>query len=65
MNVEELEREVSQLPESDLKRFTEWFEEFRADQWDKQIEADILAGRFDAMAKHVDEQFLAGNAVPL
>lgn len=56
MNIEELEREVSQLPPSDLKRFSEWFEEFLADQWDKQIEADILAGRLDAIAKQAHEK---------
>jgi len=60
MNVEELEREVSQLPPSDLKQFSEWFEEFKADQWDKQIEVDILAGRFDSITK----QTLESRAIP-
>ncbi|MGZ8243053.1 hypothetical protein [Methylomagnum sp.] len=55
MNVEELEREVSQLPPSELKQFSEWFDEFKADQWDKQIEEDILAGRFDSIAQQVLE----------
>ncbi len=65
MNIEELEREVSQLPAEEFWKFSEWFEEFKADQWDKQIEEDILAGRLDVLAKHVDEEFLAGHATPL
>lgn len=60
MNVEELEREVSQLPPSELKRFSEWFEEFKSDQWDKQIEEDVLAGRFDSIA----QQVLESGAIP-
>ena len=65
MKVEELESEVSQLSTQELQRFSQWFEEFKADQWDKQIEEDILAGRLDALAKHVDDEFLAGRATPL
>ncbi|MFM8332398.1 MAG: hypothetical protein ACKN9T_11975 [Candidatus Methylumidiphilus sp.] len=65
MNVEELKHEISQLPSEDMQRFTEWFEEFKADQWDKQIAEDILAGRFEALENHIDEAFLAGHAAPL
>ena len=28
-----------------------WFEEFLAEQWDRQIEADILAGRLEAAGR--------------
>jgi hypothetical protein len=65
MNVEELEREVSRLPSPELMKFSEWFNEFMADQWDKRIEEDISAGRWDAAAKRADEEFLAGRATPL
>ena len=45
MSVEELQAAVAQLPAEELDRFSQWFEEFLADEWDRQIEADILAGR--------------------
>jgi hypothetical protein len=48
MSVEELQTAVAQLPAEELDRFSRWFEEFLADQWDRRIEADILAGRLDA-----------------
>lgn len=55
MNVEELEREVSQLPPAELKQFSQWFDEFKADQWDKQIEEDIVSGRLGSIAEHALE----------
>ena len=44
MSVEELESVVSRLSSDELARFSEWFEEFLADQWDRKIEQDVLAG---------------------
>ena len=41
MSVEELQSAISQLPAEELNRFSQWFEEFLADQWDRHIEADI------------------------
>jgi hypothetical protein len=35
-----------------------------ADQRDKKIEADILAGRLDAAGKRAEDDFLAGRAKP-
>jgi hypothetical protein len=60
-NVQELEMAVSQLSANELLQFSEWYEEFVADQWDKKIEADILAGRLDAAGKRADDEFLAGR----
>ena len=57
MSVEELESVVSGLSVAELARFSQWFEEFLADQWDRQIEADILAGRLDAAGRRADEDF--------
>jgi hypothetical protein len=65
MSVEDLESAVSHLSEPELARFREWFEEFAADQWDQQIEADIAAGRLDAAGKQADEDFEAGRCTPL
>lgn len=65
MSVEDLESGVSHLSEAELAHFREWFEEFEADQWDRQIEADIAAGRLDAAGKQADEDFEAGRCRPL
>ena len=65
MNIEELQTAVAQLPAEELDRFSQWFEEFLAEQWDRQIEADILAGRLDAAGRRADEDFEGGRCTPL
>ena len=65
MSVEELQAAVAKLPAEELDRFSQWFEEFVADQWDRRIEADILAGRLDAAGRRADEDFEAGRCTPL
>lgn len=65
MSVQEIEVAVSRLTSEELSRFTQWFEEYAADQWDRRIEADILAGRFDAAGQRADADFAAGRCKPL
>jgi hypothetical protein len=65
LNTQELKITISTLSSNDLMEFTEWFEEFISHQWDKQIENDILSGRFDAIEKSVDEAFTTGYVKPL
>lgn len=65
MSVEEIESAISKLSAAELTRFSKWFEEFAADQWDRQIEADIRAGYLDAAGKRADDQFEAGKCTPL
>jgi hypothetical protein len=47
MSLPELQAAVSHLPAAELKVFTQWLEEYLADRWDDQIEADARAGRLD------------------
>jgi len=65
VSVEELESAVSRLSASDLARFSEWFAEFAAEQWDRQIEEDLRAGRLDAAIKRADDHYEAGRCTPL
>ena len=65
MNLQELEASVEQLPPRELEAFSKWFEEFLAEAWDRRIEADIAAGRLDAVGQQADEDFVAGRCTPL
>lgn len=65
MSVQEIETAVTHLSADELSRFSQWFEEYAADRWDRQIEADILAGRFDAAGKRAEAEFEAGRCKPL
>lgn len=65
MSLQELEAAVSHLPAEELAAFAKWFEDFIADAWDQQLEADIQAGRLDAAAQQADDEFTAGRCRPL
>jgi hypothetical protein len=51
MSVEELEKAVENLPPEQFASFREWFEAFLADEWDRQFEADVKAGKLDKLAE--------------
>ena len=65
MSVQEIETAVTRLSADELSSFSQWFEEYAADQWDRQIEADIIAGRFDAAGKRAKADYEAGRCTPL
>jgi hypothetical protein len=65
MSVPELEKAISELSAQELSTFAAWFEEYMADEWDKQIERDAAAGKFDKMNAKADEDFKAGRCTPL
>jgi len=47
--VENIKIEISRLPQSQLKQFREWYEQFDSNTWGKQIEEDISSGKLDAL----------------
>jgi hypothetical protein len=60
MSVEELEKAVAKLPSDQLALFRAWFDEFTADEWDKQIETDAKNGRLDKLTEESLADFRAG-----
>lgn len=65
MSGEELESVVSRLSTDEPSLFSEWFEEFLADQWDRKIEQDVLARRLEASVTRSNAHFDAGRCTPL
>jgi hypothetical protein len=61
MSVEELEKAVTKLPPDQLARFRAWFEEFAADEWDKQIERDAKSGKLDKLLAESEADFRDGR----
>ena len=45
--IQKLEDGVRQLSAEELAAFRAWFAAFDAEQWDRQFEADVSAGRLD------------------
>ena len=62
---EEIEKAVAELPSHELKKFRAWYEKFDSEMWDKQIEADIKAGKLDLLADEAIADHEAGKSKKL
>ena len=49
--VKELENAVQRLNRDELTKFRDWFRKYYSDEWDSEIEEDILAGKLDSLAE--------------
>lgn len=48
--VKAIENAVQDFSREELTAFREWFMNYDGEAWDRQIEADINAGKLDALA---------------
>ena len=65
MSLQELEHAVRTLPAADFQHFSTWFDEWRSERWDRQIEQDSLAGKLDGLADAALAEFRAGQFTKL
>ncbi len=63
--VEEIEKQVKVLSPEDLAQFRAWFLEFDWEEWDRQIERDVAAGKFNALGNKVLRDHSSGRTTPL
>ena len=63
--VEKIEREVQELSPEELASFRQWFAAFDAEAWDRQFEADVRAGKLDALAERALRDHAAGKSTKL
>lgn len=47
--VAEIESAISALPLKDARRVADWLQEYLDAKWDKEMDADIAAGRLDPL----------------
>ena len=59
--VAKLEKDVQQLSRDELTTFRDWFRKYDSDEWDREIEKDILAGRLDKLAQEAIAAHKAGR----
>ena len=59
--LEKLENEIQQLSPDELAVFREWFQRYDSDEWDKEIERDVSAGRLDKLADEATAAHKAGR----
>jgi hypothetical protein len=63
--IEEIEEGVKELSAEELSVFRAWFSKFDADAWDRQFEADVKAGRLDALAERALREHAEGRSTKL
>jgi len=60
--VENIKNQIKELSRNELTALREWFAGFDADAWDRQMEADINAGRLDTLAERALRDHNAGRS---
>ena len=65
MSVKEIEKAITELSPAEIAELTDWFAEFQADAWDKQIAVDSVAGKFDSLVDQANRDCNAGRCKPL
>ena len=63
--VEKVEREVREFSAEEIAKFRQWFAAFDAEAWDRQFEADVKAGKLDALADRALRDHAAGKSTKL
>lgn len=61
--VEVLESQIKELSEQELTGFRRWFAEYDAQMWDRQFEADVKAGKLEALAENAPRAHAAGETI--
>ena len=62
--VAEVENAIKKLPPEKIRQVGDWFDEYREQLFDAQIEADAKAGKLDKMIAKAKADFRAGKARP-
>jgi hypothetical protein len=58
MSIHEIQKAIKELSSEDLARLNEWFEEYCAELWDKQIEGDAKSGRLDKLIAEAERALI-------
>ena len=63
--IENLEEQIRALSPEEFARFREWFAQFDAEAWDRQLEDDVKAGKLDKLAERALRAHAAGQSTEL
>lgn len=63
--IQSVERQIQELTPEEQAEFRRWYAEFDAQAWDRQFEADVTAGKLDALAEKALRDHAAGRTTKL
>ena len=61
----EIKQAILDLPKAEYAELMEWLREVDEEEWDRQIEADALAGKLDSLAAEAREARANGTLTDL
>ncbi len=61
MGIEEIQVAIKSLPRDQYVQLRQWFSEQDWEQWDRQIEADVEAGKLDFLIEEALAEKAQGN----
>lgn len=61
----EIEAAIKQLSESDVRQLSVWLQEYLDEMWDRQIEADLGAGKLDKLIAKAEADIAANRVKDL
>jgi phage terminase Nu1 subunit (DNA packaging protein) len=59
--VAEIESALKKIPLDDARKVADWLQNYLDEKWDRQIDADITAGKLDQLADKALEDYQAGR----
>ena len=63
--VEEIQTAVQQLTIEERDQLRDWFRAFEDDDWDREIAADVAAGKLDKLAEEAVKDLREGRCTEL
>jgi hypothetical protein len=60
-SLQRIESQIAALPETELRQFRAWFDEFDAQRWDNAIATDTKNGTLDSLAAEAIAHYGAGT----
>ena len=58
--LDKIEQDIASLSKAELHKLVDWFAEYHAEVWDKQIAADSETGKLDELAQKALADHKAG-----
>jgi hypothetical protein len=63
--LENIEGQIKDLSAQEMAELRQWFATFDAEEWDRQFEADVRAGKLDALAEKALQAHASGTTTKL
>jgi hypothetical protein len=65
VRLSDIENAIRNLSQEELARFREWFADFDAQVWDRQLRDDVASSRLDSLADEAIKDHREGRSTEL